>query len=156
MNAIRFTSLSGKWKSLLVTDKAIILSNKEYNSKDAMMQNLKGQNALEEKEEFWYQSLDELSYLSNGTRLTLKKVNFKGNEVSTKINMDSIEFINSITEAMSQEHQYTTTEENLSMMRALRDPIFGTLVVSALAIGSYFLALDMANGGTVNTSGRRG
>ena len=61
MNPIKFSSLSHlKWKSMMITEKALVLSNKQYGSLESMAQNLKGTGAMEEKEEFWYQSLEEM------------------------------------------------------------------------------------------------
>lgn len=51
MKAIKFSSLSHlKWKSMMITDKALVLSNKQYDSLESMAQNLKGTGAMEDKE----------------------------------------------------------------------------------------------------------
>lgn len=156
MNAIKFSSLSHlKWKSMMITDKAIVLSSKQYGSLESMAQNLKGTSTMEEKEEFWYQRLEEMSYLANGENLTLKKLDFKGNPVSTTINVDDIQTINELVQIMSQEEEFIKSEEKASSFSVAKASLIRTVIAGGFTALMYLAASDIASGKDVDTSGRK-
>lgn len=155
MNAIAFTSLFHlKWKSMMITDKAVVLSNKRYDSFESMALNLKGTEALEEKEEYWYQSLDELSFLANGENLTMKKLDYKRNPVSTTINLPNAKILNQLIVAMTQDQQFVKSEEKPSVFIVAKASLIQILVAGGLTAMLYHAAVDMADGEPVDTGTR--
>lgn len=156
MNAIKFDSLSHiKWKSMMITDKAVILSTKQYVSLESMAKNLRGTGVLEDKEEFWYQSLEEMSYLTNGENLTLKKLDYRRNSVSTTLNVGDIDTINELVRAMSQNEEFTRSEEKASMFSVVKSSLIRIPAAAGFTALMYFVANDMASGKDIDTSGRR-
>ena len=140
---------------MMITDKALVLSNKEYSSFESMAQNLKETGPMEEKEEFWYQSLEEMSYLENGENLTLKKLDFRKNPVSTTINVGDIEIINELVRAMSQEEEFIISEEKASSLSVAKASLIRTAIAGGFTALFYLAAIDTASGSDVDTSGRR-
>ena len=51
MKPIKFSTLSGRWKSMMITDKALVLSSLEFDSLEAMRPSLTGTTVFEDKEE---------------------------------------------------------------------------------------------------------
>ena len=140
----------------MITDKAVVLSNKRYVSFEAMALNLKGTEALEEKEEYWYQSLDELSFLANGENLTLKKLDYKRNPVSTTINLPNAEILNQLIVAMTQDQQFVKSEEKPSVFIVAKASLIQFFVAGGFTALAYAAAIDMAGGEQAETGGRRG
>jgi len=142
-DSFKFSPLTHlKWKSMLITDTALIISTKKHASLKEMSKNIKGVDVGEQKEEFWYRSLEEISYLTNGENLKLTKLNFKERKVSEIINVDNPELINDLVKAMSVEHEFTRTEEKATSFGMLKN----SLLRLTLAIGGtsalYLLTYD--------------
>ncbi len=157
MNPIKFVPLSDmKWKALMITDKAIVLSNKKYSSLESMAKNLQGVGTLEDKEEFRYQSLEELSFLSNGENLNLKKLNFKKKPVSVSVSLNDINLIEQIVNLVQQNGEFEKTEEKANTLTVVQGSLIkiaGSIIATALF---YFIANSMASGEELNTDGRKG
>lgn len=153
MRAIKFSSLSGRWRSMMITDKALVLSSKPYESFEAMLPSLTGTAVLEDKEEIWYQSLEEISYLKNGENIVFKRNDFRNNPVLTTVLIKDITIINELVEVMTQEATFIKSVEKADTFRVAKIPLFSAIFTSVFTIGCFFLAKIIENG-EITTKGK--
>lgn len=155
MKPIKFSTISGKWRSIMITDKALVLSNKEYKSMEAMIPSLTGTAVMEDKEEIWYQSLIEINYLTNGKNLILKRLDFRNNPVTTTVILNDIEIIDDLVKVMCQEESFIKSEEKADTFRVAKISLFKAILTAVLTGVIFMMGNDIANGQGVNLSEKK-
>ena len=157
MEAIQFVPLSHlKWKSLMITDKGLVFSNKKYASKEAMEENLEGTSAMEEKEEFWYENIDGVSYLANGEDFTVRKTNFRKKTVSINLNLGDSETVGLIASKLLETGQFSKKEEKANVFSVSKASLIRIGIAAGFTILLFLAARDIAEGGGRNSGGRGG
>ncbi|RYY44549.1 MAG: hypothetical protein EOO06_17920 [Chitinophagaceae bacterium] len=142
------------WKTLLLTDDQILIVNKSYSTAEEFLEKFHEKGMLKERLEIALLDLRKISHPADSHTATITYPK-KDSDTSLVLEFNSIIEQQQFVSSVSQSRNFTASNEQVSVWKAISSPVIGLAVTALLTYITYQDALIIESGDEVDTSGRR-
>ncbi|RYE16847.1 MAG: hypothetical protein EOP51_25060 [Sphingobacteriales bacterium] len=142
------------WKSLLLTDQAILVVNKSYSSEEEFLEKFSEKGMLKERLEISLLDVRRIAHAEQNNTATITYPK-KDSDTDLLLEFVSVADQQQFVQTVAKARQFNSDTQHVSTWKAISSPVIGLAITALFTYITYQDALIIEAGDEVDTSGRR-